>query len=152
MGIEIERKFLVCGSFPKVNCSRIVQAFLSLDRERIVRIRLDGVDEAFITVKGKTKGATRAEFEYAIPYGDGEKMLKLAVGAPIEKTRYRIPFGKHTWEVDVFFGENGGLVVAEIELESKDEPFEKPDWIGEEVTSDSRYLNACLAQKPFSEW
>ncbi|MGY8641736.1 MAG: CYTH domain-containing protein [Verrucomicrobiales bacterium] len=152
MGTEIERKFLVCGSFPEESSTRLVQAYLSLDRERTIRIRLDGPDDAFITIKGKTEGISRSEFEYAIPPEDAEEMLKLAVGAPIEKIRHRTPIGKHTWEVDVFSGENEGLVVAEIELESEDEPFEKPDWIGEEVTSDSQYLNACLAQKPFSAW
>ena len=151
MGTEIERKFLVCGSIPEGTSSRLVQAYLSLDPQRTVRIRLDD-ETAFITIKGEMEGISRSEFEYEIPHADGEEMLKLAEGAVIEKIRHRILIGKHTWEVDVFSGANEGLVVAEIELESEDEAFEKPDWIGEEVTSDSRYINACLAQKPFSEW
>ena len=151
MGIEIERKFLVRGAVPEGECSRIVQAYLCLDPERTVRIRIDS-ESAFITVKGATVGASRSEFEYAIPIEDAAELLKLCVGKPIEKVRHRVAMGPHLWEIDVFGGANAGLVVAEIELASESEMFDRPGWLGEEVTSDSRYLNACLAQNPYESW
>ncbi len=151
MGIEIERKYLVTGTPPAGEPSTIVQGYLSLDPERTVRVRIRA-DRAYITVKGISVGAARAEFEYPIPVDDARAMLALAVGSIVEKVRHRIPVGEHIWEVDVFAGANAGLVVAEIELASEDAPFERPGWIGAEVTSDHRYMNARLARTPFSSW
>ena len=115
MGVEIERKFLVSGLIPESPCSSIRQAFLSLDPERTVRVRIDS-DSGFLTIKGRTEGAKRTEFEYEIPVSDAEELLKMCIGYPVEKVRHRIPIGSHTWEVDVFSGENEGLVVASVGL------------------------------------
>lgn len=156
MSYEIERKFLVKNTdFIKVTKSKhyIVQAFLNSTPERTVRIRIKD-DLAFLTIKGKSnaEGTTRSEWEYEIPVVDAQAMLKLCEPGSIEKYRYIIPVGEHEFEVDVFEGENQGLIVAEVELESADEYFEKPDWLGEEVTGDVRYYNSNLSKKPFSEW
>ena len=117
-----------------------------------MRVRSEG-DRAYINIKGATVGATRAEFEYEIPLQDAEELLNELCQKPlIEKTRYKIENGGHTWEIDEFFGDNQGLIVAEIELNSEDQDFEKPDWVGEEVTHDPRYFNANLNKHPFSQW
>ena len=155
MGIEIERKFLVAsGDWHEgtASSSEIRQGFLNTEPERTVRIRLaDG--DAQLTIKGITVGAQRAEYEYPIPPGDAAEMLDgLCQRALIEKTRYRVPHAGHTWEIDVFYGANAGLVVAEIELASAEEAFELPGWIGAEVTSDPRYYNASLVHHPYSDW
>ncbi|MGY6629377.1 MAG: CYTH domain-containing protein [Wenzhouxiangella sp.] len=153
MGKEIERKFLVAGDgWRSSRKRRYRQAYLSTDKHRTVRVRV--VDEAaWLTIKGLTKGVTRAEFEYPIPLADAETLLaELCLQPVIDKTRYLVEQGKHTWEVDEFHGVNDGLVVAEIELASEDEAFEKPDWLGEEVSGDPRYFNANLIAHPFSEW
>ena len=144
---EIERKFLVTGHFPEGDATEITQAYLSLDPERTIRVRIRS-GEATINIKGKTKGISRLEFEYPIPLEDAESLLGLVVGAPIEKTRHCVG----PWEIDVFKGVNAGLIIAEIELDSEDAPFEKPDWIGEEVSGDSRYFNAALVNEPYSKW
>lgn len=151
---ETERKFLVRNDSFKAFSSpvHIRQGFLSSDKERVVRIRLAG-EEAFLTVKGISRGATRAEFEYPIPADEARYMLENLCEKPvIDKHRYVIREGAAKWEVDVFHGENEGLVIAEIELEDEDQEFSKPDWIGEEVTEDPRYFNANLIRHPFSQW
>lgn len=154
MGLEIERKFLVTGTAWKALAAGVLtrQGYLSSAAERTVRVRIAG-DHGFLTVKGKSRGLTRAEFEYAIPVEDAAAMLDGLCEKPlIEKTRYRVPFGAHTWEVDEFHGANAGLVVAEVELASADEEPALPPWVGREVSRDARYFNANLVKKPFTTW
>jgi adenylate cyclase len=154
MPAEIERKFLVTGDGYKAEGSPVTirQGFLSTDAERVVRVRTAG-EQGFITVKGLSRGATRQEFEYGIPATDADYLLDHLCFRPlIEKTRYKVPFGGFTWEVDEFFGDNAGLVVAEIELEREGQDFPKPSWIGREVTGDTRYYNANLVERPFKSW
>lgn len=152
---EIERKFLVVGDEWRKGAvgTHYRQGYLNSVKERTVRIRTIN-DKAFLTVKGLTVGCTRLEFEYAIPYDDCVKMLdELAEKPIIEKTRYKIPAGNDlTWEIDEFHGVNEGLVVAEIEIPSEDTAFVKPEWIGEEVSSDPRYFNSNLVAHPFTTW
>ena len=154
MGEEIERKFLVMGDAwqETAESMRYRQGFLSTVPERTVRVRVAGL-RGTITVKGKNLGARRAEFEYEIPVADAEQMLDTLCERPlIEKVRHTLTAGPHTWEVDVFEGDNAGLVVAEIELGSEDEAFEKPEWVGDEVTSDPRYFNSNLVANPYRTW
>ena len=152
MAFEIERKFLVHGTpWAQRAGTRISQGYLNRDKERTVRVRIAG-DNAFVTIKGVSRGATRAEFEYPIPLEDAEELLKLSDGPIIEKTRYVIDHEGSTWEVDEFHGDNAGLVVAEIELTSQDQRFSRPPWLGSEVTEDSRYFNASLAAHPYARW
>lgn len=154
MGVEIERKFLVAGDGwrqPAVRQTRFSQGYLSRDPARTVRVRIAG-DTAFLTIKGATRGATRAEFEYAVPLADARQMLALCDGPVVEKIRHLCPHEGMTWEVDEFLGTNAGLVVAEIELESEAQAFARPAWLGAEVTGDGRYVNANLAVNPFSSW
>ena len=153
MGKEIERKFLVTGNaWRKGGSNEYRQGYLSIDKERTVRVRIAG-DTAFLTVKGITEGATRAEYEYPIPVADAKAMLEsLCLRPLIEKRRYRVQHGGMTWEIDEFLGENAGLVVAEIELVNAQQPFDKPAWVGEEVTSDPRFYNASLVARPYSTW
>ncbi len=151
MAIEIERKFLVTGEFATENYSDIIQAYLSIAPELVVRIRIES-GCATIAVKGRAHGITHLEFEYQIPEKDGQELLKLTVGEKIKKTRYRCKCGLHIWEVDVFHGENSGLVVAEIELNNEMEQFEFPDWIGKEVSEEKKYGNDKLAINPYSQW
>lgn len=151
MGIEIERRFLVNGNIPEGEVVEIRQGYLSSDPDRAVRIRIAG-DEAWLTIKARREGFTRAEFEYPIPLADAIEMFHCTTGNDIEKTRYRIPLEGHLWEVDVFHGANDGLVIAEVELASEDEEFSRPDWLGEEVTSNARYTNAMLSKHPFVSW
>jgi adenylate cyclase len=151
---EIERKFLVSGEAWRETAegTRYRQGFLSTEPERTVRVRVAG-PRGSITVKGKNVGARRAEFEYEIPVADAERMLDTLCQRPlIEKIRYTLPVGPHTWEIDVFEGSNAGLVVAEIELSSEDEAFEKPEWVGDEVTEDPRYFNSNLVANPYGTW
>jgi CYTH domain-containing protein len=147
--IEIERKFLVKGDFLPLASrkEKIVQGYLCATVERSVRIRIKG-DAAYLTVKGSANenGFSLAEFEYPVPPEDAGEILKLCEWI-IEKERYYIPAGKHTFEVDVFHGLHEGLIVAELELQSEKEPFERPDWLGDEVTGDERYYNAYLATR-----
>jgi len=154
MSIEIERKFLLRDerwrSFSRGVLYR--QGYLSVAAERSVRIRIVG-EQAWLTVKGKSKGMTRHEFEYEIPRRDAIHMLDdLCLKPLIEKKRYRIEMEGLCWEVDEFFGENAGLILAEVELDHPDQEILLPDWIGEEVTDDPRYYNASLVRKPFSTW
>lgn len=152
MATEIERKFLVIGDTWR-NATPVTyrQGYLNRDKTRTVRVRIAG-DAAMLTIKGQTYGATRAEFEYAIPLADAEALLLLCDGPLIEKTRRKIDYAGLVWEVDEFFGDNQGLVVAEVELTAADQTIDKPDWIGTEVTDDARYYNSNLAMKPFNTW
>ena len=153
---EIERKFLVNSSDYKEEASgksRVVQGYLNSDSERTVRVRIMAA-EGFITVKGKSNatGTTRFEWEKEISVQEAEALLGLCEPGVIEKTRYEIRLGNHLFEVDEFSGDNAGLVVAEVELSSENEVFEKPLWLGEEVTGDKRFYNSYLAKKPFKTW
>ncbi len=151
---EIERKFLVTdlGWKQKGQGRRFRQAYLSTDKQRVVRVRVVD-DDAWLTIKGQTSGITRLEFEYAIPVEDAEHMLESLCHQPvIDKTRYLLKHGDHTWEIDEFHGANEGLVVAEIELDSEEEHFERPEWLGEEVSGDPRYFNSNLIAHPYREW
>ena len=154
MGTEIERKFLVTGGQYRdlATGKRYRQGYLSTDKERVVRIRVVE-DQAWLTIKGKTLGVSRAEFEYEIPVADAVDMLENLCQQPIiDKTRYRLESGEHVWEIDEFHGVNDGLIVAEIELQDENEPFDKPAWLGEEVSGDPRYFNANLIAHPYREW
>jgi Uncharacterized protein conserved in bacteria len=154
MGVEIERKFLLAGDGWKnrVKGDTIRQGYLSADHDRVVRIRVMN-QEAFVTIKSSTDGLFRNEWEYPIPLADAQEMLdRLCVRPLIEKIRYRIPHEGMIWEVDEFFGENAGLVIAEIELEAVDQAFALPDWVGREVTEDSRYYNTNLMRNPYQTW
>jgi CYTH domain-containing protein len=155
MSYEIERKFLVCGEFrdEATESSEIVQGYLSSSTGSTVRIRIRG-DKGYITVKGRSDkaGIERYEWEKEIPVDDASELLKLCEPFPVEKTRYLVTYRGHLFEVDVFHGANNGLVMAEIELRSVDEAFEKPPWLGEEVSADPRYYNSALSVKPFSRW
>jgi len=154
MGEEIERKFLVEGESWRDEATGVKyrQGFLSTVPERTVRVRVAG-HRGTITIKGKNVGARRAEFEYEIPVDDAEQMLDTLCERPlIEKVRYTLTLGRHTWEVDVFGGDNAGLVVAEIELGSEDEAFDKPQWARDEVTGDPRYFNSNLVAAPYQTW
>ena len=155
MAQEIERKFLVQGDFSglAVKKLKITQGYLSLDKARTVRIRIQ--DElSFITIKGITNaaGLSRYEWEKEINRDEAEELLKLAIGIPIQKTRYLIPLDNHLFEVDVFEGENNGLIIAEVELQSEADFFTRPNWLGKEVSGDIRYYNANLILKPFKSW
>jgi adenylate cyclase len=154
MGVEIERKFLLTGDRWRTLGTPVLlrQGYLSSDPGRVVRVRVDG-QHAYLTIKGRSEGATRGEWEYPIPLDEANELLERLCEQPlIEKTRRQISFRGNTWEVDEFLGANQGLVVAEIELTSEDQQFDKPDWIGEEVTHDPRYYNSSLVRKPFSSW
>jgi adenylate cyclase len=154
MPTEIERKFLVKNdAFKSLSKGEhIHQGFLSTEKERVVRVRIKG-EKAWITIKGISTGATRAEFEYEIPLDDAKFMLEyLCEKSTIEKHRYLVPFAGFTWEIDEFHGENEGLVIAEIELPSEGTEFDLPEWAGGEVTSDARYYNANLVKNPFKNW
>ncbi len=155
MATEIERKFLVSSDDWRSETHRQVrylQGYLAQSAQGSVRVRIGG-DTAFLNIKGATVGASRLEFEYPVPMEDAEVMLRELCGATVvEKTRYFVPHGGREWEVDVFEGNNAGLVVAEIELDDEAEDVALPDWAGEEVTHDVRYYNSQLALTPFSEW
>jgi CYTH domain-containing protein len=155
MAIETERKFTVTGNFGKDarNSTRITQGYLCADPGRTVRIRIAG-DKAFLTIKGPSdeKLWSRYEFEQQIPLADGEELMKLCSSGVIDKVRHYVPVGNRMWEVDVFHGNNEGLIIAEIELKSEHETIEIPEWVGEEVTTDRRYYNAMLSKTPYSQW
>lgn len=153
---EIEHKFLVRGDFKSgaVQALRIRQGYLCADAVRTVRVRTKG-DRGYITVKGRPRAGEigRFEWEKEIPEAEAVELLRLAAPGQIDKTRYIVPGSDgHIWEVDEFYGENEGLVIAEIELGSEDEPFEKPGWVGEDVTSDHRYYNSYLSSRPYKTW
>lgn len=153
MAKEIERKYLVCGDFEPyaVSSVHICQGYLNPDPDRTVRVRVKG-DEAFICVKGRNNGISRFEWEHRIPKEDALSLLPLCSPGVIDKIRYIVPFKGHDWEVDRFFGDNEGLILAELELRSEDETFELPSWIGKEVSLDSRYFNSSLALDPYCNW
>ena len=155
MGKEIEKKFLVNGDFKSFASkqTRIVQGYLSSVPERTVRIRIKG-DKGFITIKGigNFSGASRYEWEKEIPISETEELLKICEPGVIDKTRFLVKAGPHTFEVDEFYGENSGLVLAEIELADEAESFERPAWLGAEVTGDTRYYNSMLMKNPFTKW
>ena len=154
--IEIERKFLVISNAfmdEAFSSKRIVQAYLSSVAERAVRVRIKG-NQGFLTIKGKSNdsGTSRLEWEKEIDVLEAEMLLTICESGRIDKIRHEVQVGKHVFEVDVFSGDNEGLIVAEIELEDENEAFEKPSWLGEEVTNDHRYYNVYLAQHPFASW
>ena len=154
--IEIERKFLVTSEAYKVvsfKCTRIIQGYLNTDKERTVRVRLKG-DIGFITVKGlsTSNGLSRFEWEKEITKEEAEALLKIAEPGIIDKARYEIKVGNHIFEVDEFYGDNEGLVIAEVELENENEIVKKPDWLGEEVTGNKKYYNSQISIKPFKSW
>jgi len=152
MGIEIERKFLVTGEgWRQPDAQWLSQGYLSRDPLRTVRVRVAG-EEAFLTIKGKTEGIARPEFEYPIPIADARALLALCDGPLVEKFRHRVAWGGLVWEVDEFHAANAGLVVAEVELASAEQAFAPPPWLGVEVSHDPRYFNANLAQHPYSAW
>ena len=152
---EIERKFLVSGDFKSeaVSSTHIRQAYINQAGGRTVRVRIRD-DKAFLTIKGPSLdgGLSRFEWEIEIPLADAEQLMQLRVTPLVDKRRYLVPFGGHTFEVDEFYGDNEGLVMAEVELASVDEDFERPDWLGAEVTGDRRYYNSHLARHPYKEW
>jgi adenylate cyclase len=154
VSIEIERKFLVRGDSWKALGTGVLlrQGYLSSHPDRIVRVRIEG-EAAMLTIKGRTIGATRGEWEYPIPLADAQAFLDGLCEKPIiEKIRYRIAHEGMLWEVDEFLGDNAGLVVAEIELQSEDQQFSRPEWIADEVTQDARYFNANLLRHPYTRW
>jgi len=155
MGIEIERKFLVVNDGWRKDViaeTRLKQGYLANQERASVRVRIAG-QQAHLNIKSATLGIRRSEFEYEIPLTDAAEMLEqVAIRPFIDKTRYRVKCGEHLWEVDLFHGENEGLIVAEIELEAEDEGFKLPEWAGEEVSDDARYFNVCLVKHPFCRW
>lgn len=154
MGKEIERKFLLKSDAWRALAEGTMyrQGYLNSAKERTVRIRTVG-SKAFLTIKGLTVGATRSEYEYEIPLDECNVMLDTLAEKPlIEKKRYKITKDGLTWEIDEFFGDNQGLIVAEVELASEGQAFDKPEWVGEEVTGDPRYFNANLIKHPFTKW
>ena len=150
---EIERKFLVRHDGYKEGASKSYfrQGYLCSHKDRVVRVRI-AADSATLSIKGATVGAVRPEFEYPIPLKDAQALLDLCEKPLVEKYRYTLSYGGMTWEVDEFSGDNEGLVVAEIELTSEGQDFQKPDWVGKEVTYDSRYYNAALIHSPYKTW
>ncbi len=159
MGREIERKFLVQGDgWRAAQGLRYRQGYLSTEKARTVRVRLventaNGEGWGYLTIKGKSSGASRAEYEYEIPVQDARELLADLCHQPlIEKVRYTLTEGDATWEVDEFLGVNAGLIMAEIELDSVEQPFARPPWLGREVTDDPRYYNSNLVEHPFSGW
>ena len=154
--IEVERKFLVVSDAFKADAIRVEtmqQGFLSTDPERTVRVRvLDDSGKLTIKGAGSADGTSRFEWERELPLTEAQRLLDLCLPGMISKQRYIIPVGAHTFEVDVFSGDNQGLIVAEVELSAADEDFPKPQWLGEEVTGDAKYYNSQLAIKPYSKW
>ncbi|AOY00944.1 CYTH domain-containing protein [Jeongeupia sp. USM3] len=153
MAIEIERKFLLASDAWRsavTTSTRIAQGYLCTDPERTVRVRLKG-DAGFLTIKGKNQGIARAEFEYPVPQADAEAMLALCPNV-LDKTRHLLSVGALLWEIDEFHGDNAGLIVAEVELDAVDATFERPGWLGAEVSADPRYYNSALSEKPYCRW
>ena len=160
MSLEIERKFLLANDGWRAQADNGVvmrqgylnSAFSNNGQKSSVRVRIAG-EQANLNIKGATLSITRQEYEFPIPLSDAHELLDtLADGPLIEKTRYHVQYDKHTWEIDVFAGDNQGLVVAEIELASEDEAFGRPAWLGEEVSADARYYNVCLVKHPYKNW
>jgi len=153
MGVEIERKFLVHGDGWRDGTAgtRYQQGYLAVNPNCSVRVRLGG-DQAWLTIKGARAGLSREEFEYALPTADAEALLRLCLPGVIAKTRYVVAYGRHRWEIDEFHGDNEGLLLAEIELDHEDEAFDRPAWLGKEVSDDIRYYNASLSANPYRRW
>jgi adenylate cyclase len=155
MALEIERKFLVVNDKWQDNVlseAVLKQGYIANQPNATVRVRIAG-DSACLNLKSATKGISRSEFEYPIPLEDAEQILAQLAEQPfIDKTRYKVRWGGHVWDLDLFAGENSGLIMAEVELSSEDEPFELPPWAGEEVSGDPRYYNASLVKHPYSQW
>ncbi len=152
MATEIERKFLVNSTWEAASSgTRIVQAYLIADKSKAVRIRISG-DTAYLTVKGPTHGISRPEYEYQIPLLDAQGLLDLCGKPYLEKTRYLHSHEGKIWEIDVFAGENQGLVIAEVEISNEEEEVNLPSWVGEEVSNDPRYINANLLKNPYLSW
>ena len=155
MGVEIERKFLTASDAWRGQVERsldIRQGYLHRDEDSAIRVRVSG-DTAHVNIKKTSDGIHRLEYEYDIPLSDAIEMLEqVAIRPIIEKTRHEVRIGEHLWEIDEFHGDNAGLVVAEIELGSADEPFERPDWLAEEVSHDRRYFNSNLIVHPYNTW
>jgi adenylate cyclase len=154
--IEIERKFLVKSEEFKEHAfakNEIAQGYLNSNAERTVRVRIKG-NQGFLTIKGKgnESGMTRFEWEKEIPVSEAKMLLELCENGVIRKVRFEVKLGDHIYEIDEFFGENEGLIIAEIELQSEDEAFEKPEWLGEEVTNNVKYYNSYLSKNPFKNW
>ena len=154
--IEIERKFLVKSEeFKAISFAKneISQGYLNSNPERTVRVRIKG-NQGYLTIKGKGNetGMSRLEWEKEIPVDEARLLLNLCESGIISKTRYEVKFGNHVYEIDEFFGENQGLVIAEIELQSEDEAFEKPDWLGKEVTNNEKYYKSFISKNPFKNW
>lgn len=155
MGKEIERKFLLSSDAWRDQVSssrRLIQGYLMREQSTAIRVRLEG-DRAELNIKHTLDGISRLEYEYEIPTPDAHEILEKVAQRPlIDKVRYLVPFGNHIWEIDEFNGDNAGLIMAEIELGTADEAFERPAWLGEEVSLDARYYNSNLSQHPFSTW
>ncbi|QKT04901.1 CYTH domain-containing protein [Ectothiorhodospiraceae bacterium 2226] len=154
MAVEIERKFLVRDERWRAGAdagAAYRQGYLCEPGRASVRVRIAG-ESANLNIKSAQLGVRRSEFEYPIPVDEAQALLALCEGALIEKRRYHVRHGAHLWEIDVFEGDNAGLVVAEIELQHEDEPFEHPPWLGEEVSHDARYYNVCLVTHPYKDW
>jgi adenylate cyclase len=155
MAVEIERKFHVIDGAWMASVSRkrrIRQAYLTKNGRVAIRIRIADEDRATLTIKTAQPSVLRQEYEYDIPVADAEELLELRDGAVIEKTRHEVPIGNLVWEIDVFAGDNSGLVIAEVELTSGDQEFCRPEWLGEEITHDKRFYNADLAKRPYRSW
>lgn len=155
MGVEIERKYAVTGEFKSLStdCTRIVQGYLCSDGVRTIRVRIRG-EKGYITIKGKSLhgGLARFEWEKEIPCKEAEQLLTLCDGAVIDKHRFLVPYAGHTFEIDEFHGDNEGLVIAEVELQSENEQVVLPPFVGREHTGESRYYNACLRKHPYKDW
>lgn len=153
MATEIERKFLVKRELfePQGEGLHVKQGYISSVGDLIVRVRRHN-DKAYLTLKGRTSSITRPEYEYEIPTADADELFAYCKEPVIDKTRYYEKLGSHTWEIDIFYGDNEGLMVAEIELESEDEHYEIPLWLGKEVSDDPRYYNVNLVKNPYKNW
>ncbi|MBW2608650.1 MAG: CYTH domain-containing protein [Deltaproteobacteria bacterium] len=154
MGIEIERKFLVKDDSWRLSArgKKYHQGYLNSNKDRTVRVRTID-DKGYLTIKGIAKGAVRVEYEYEIPVAEARAMLDELCEKPIiEKSRYKIEYQQLVWEVDEFHGENRGLIIVEVELDTEDQKFAKPEWVGDEVTGESKYFNSNLIHYPYSQW
>jgi adenylate cyclase len=155
MAFEIERKFLVRNDDWRASVAShgpIRQAYLEVTGKASIRVRIQNSDRATLTVKSRPSALRRSEFEYPIPVLEAEALMSLRQGIVIAKTRYVIPCGELAWEVDVFSGENDGLIIAEIELPDERHPIERPSWIGAEITGQAQYYNSSLARRPYNSW
>ncbi len=155
MALETERKFLIYKDkwqiIGKPDKEFYRQGYLHTDDLKTIRVRQAG-SKGFLTIKAKTSGLARMEYEYEIPFEEAGQLLDTLAVSSLTKYRYKMPFGEHLWEVDEFLGDNEGLVIAEIELKSEAEEFLLPEWVGKEVTGDKKYYNASLSRKPYKDW